>query len=152
MKTKCLLLCFLPCAFCIRASAQNYSIDWSTIDGGGGRSTGGTYSLTGTIGQPDAGTMSGGRYSLTGGFWALISVVQTPGAPWLTIAFNSQPSTITVSWPSPADGWTLEYASALTGAAGLWTQIPPPYPTNTTSLHFTEPSPAGNRFYRLHKP
>ena len=35
--------------------AQSYSIDWFTIDGGGGTSTGGVYSLSGTIGQPDAG-------------------------------------------------------------------------------------------------
>ncbi len=49
-----------------------YSIPWSTIDGGGViNSTGGAYSLSGTIGQPDAGpTMTGGSYSLTGGFWA----------------------------------------------------------------------------------
>jgi hypothetical protein len=46
---------------------------------GGGTGTGGVYSVTITIGQPDAsGAMTGGSYSLTGGFWALISVVQTP--------------------------------------------------------------------------
>ena len=45
-----------------------YSIDWHTIDGGGGTSTNGQYSLTGTIGQPDAGTMSGGNFTLQGGF------------------------------------------------------------------------------------
>jgi hypothetical protein len=32
------------------ASAQSYSIDWFTIDGGGGTSTGGVYSVSGTIG------------------------------------------------------------------------------------------------------
>jgi hypothetical protein len=32
-------------------------------------STGGTYTLSSTIGQPDAGEMSGGSYGLTGGFW-----------------------------------------------------------------------------------
>ena len=53
--------------------AQQYSIDSQTIDGGGGTSTGGVYSLSGTIGQPDAGTMSGGNYSLAGGFWGAIS-------------------------------------------------------------------------------
>ena len=44
--------------------AQQYSIDWSTIDGGGGTSTGGVYSLSGTIGQPDANAqpMTGGHY------------------------------------------------------------------------------------------
>ena len=37
--------------------AQNYTVDWMTVDGGGGTSTGGVYSVTGTIGQPDAGVM-----------------------------------------------------------------------------------------------
>ena len=64
------------------ANAQSYSIDWSTVDGGGGTSTGGVYSVTGTIGQPDAGsTMSGGNYTLEGGFWGIIAAVPTPGAP-----------------------------------------------------------------------
>ena len=70
------------------ASAQ-YSIDWSTIDSGGGTSTGGVYSVTGTIGQPDAGgPITGGQYSLTGGFWSLYAV-QTPGAPRLRIFLTS---------------------------------------------------------------
>ena len=53
------------------AQAQSYSIPWWTVDGGGGTSTGGGYTLSGTIGQPDAGVMTGGGYSLTGGFWGL---------------------------------------------------------------------------------
>ncbi len=52
----------------------DYEISWSTIDGGGGRSTGGDYALIGTIGQPDPGEMAGGDYKLSGGFW--------PGALW----------------------------------------------------------------------
>lgn len=53
------------------ASAQDYSINWFTIDGGGGTSTRGYFSLSGTIGQHDAGgPMIGGDFSLTGGFWA----------------------------------------------------------------------------------
>ena len=52
------------------ASAQ-FSIDWYTIDAGGGTSSGGGFTLSGTIGQPDAGpTLSGGAFELTGGFWA----------------------------------------------------------------------------------
>lgn len=63
-------------ALCLPAlagpSGGVYSIPWSTIDGGGVlNSSGGSYTLSGTIGQPDAGaTMSGGSFSLTGGFWA----------------------------------------------------------------------------------
>ena len=47
----------------------DYSIDWYTIDGGGGTSTGGPYVLSGTVGQADAGRSSGGDYVLGGGFW-----------------------------------------------------------------------------------
>jgi hypothetical protein len=51
------------------AQAVGYDGNWYTVDGGGGTSTGGTYSLSGTVGQPDAGTLGGGSYALTGGFW-----------------------------------------------------------------------------------
>ncbi len=47
-----------------------YDLTWNSIDGGGAMfSTGGTYSLGGTIGQPDVGSLSGGLYTLSGGFW-----------------------------------------------------------------------------------
>lgn len=52
------------------AFAQPYSIDWFTIGGGGGTSTGGGYSMSGTIGNPAAGNLSGGGYTLEGGFWS----------------------------------------------------------------------------------
>ena len=48
-----------------------YDLTWNVIAGGGDTSTGGGYSLMGTIGQADTGPlMSGGGYSLAGGFWA----------------------------------------------------------------------------------
>ena len=50
--------------------STGYDLSWYTIDGGGATfSMGGSYSLGGSIGQPDAGSMSGGGYTLTGGFW-----------------------------------------------------------------------------------
>ncbi len=39
-----------------------------TVDGGGGVSTGGTFSLYGVAGQPDAGTLTGSTFTLYGGF------------------------------------------------------------------------------------
>src|SRR2546425_4366871 len=89
------------------AQAQTYAIDWFTIDGGGGISTGGVYSVSGTIGQPDAGHMSGGNYTLDGGFWGLIAAVQTPGAPLLSI-LRTTTNTVAVSWPSPSTGFSLQ--------------------------------------------
>jgi len=52
------------------SALAGYNLDWWTVDGGGATSsTGGSYSLDGTMGQPDAGTSSGGTYTLAGGFW-----------------------------------------------------------------------------------
>ena len=136
--------------FCRCANAQSYTIDWSTIDGGGGTSTGGVYEVSGTIGQPDADTMSGGNYTLQGGFWGMMAV-QTPAGPPLSVRCTTT-NTVLVFWPKPAEGWNLEYATELGAGASVWTQILPPYQTNATDLFYVEPPPATNRFYRLHKP
>jgi len=143
-------VCLLLSAGCFRAWGQ-YAIDWSTIDGGGGASTGGVYAVTGTIGQPDASTtnLTGGPYSLAGGFWAIYAV-QTPGAPFLNVTRSN--NAVIVSWPLPAEGWVLEWTNALPQISVPWPQIPPPYQTNGANLQFTEPVPVGNKFYRLHKP
>ena len=54
----------------------DYDLSWWTVDGGGATfSTGGDYSLGGTVGQPDAGTMSGGDSALGGGFWSGIATI-----------------------------------------------------------------------------
>ena len=52
--------------------AGAYTVDWSTVDGGGDRSSGGAYVLTGTVGQADADPLQpseGGVYQLDGGWW-----------------------------------------------------------------------------------
>ena len=55
----------------VAAIASTYTADWNVVSGGGQVSTGGKYSLSGTIGQADVSSpMTGsGGYSLTGGFW-----------------------------------------------------------------------------------
>src|SRR2546426_11713451 len=79
--------CLVLGCWCLALSARaQYSIDWYTIDGGGGTSTGSVYSVSGTIGQLDAGgPLTSGQFSVTGGFWALPTAVQTPRAPLLSI-------------------------------------------------------------------
>jgi hypothetical protein len=41
---------------------------------------------------------------------------------------------------------------ALSSASAFWPQLSPLYQTNGMNLQFTEPAPAGNKFYRLHEP
>ncbi len=52
------------------AAAPAAEVSPSTIDNGGLTSAGGTYEVTGSIGQPDAGELSGGSFALSGGFWS----------------------------------------------------------------------------------
>ncbi len=105
MKT---ILALVAVSAAISAPAQNYSIDWFTIDGGGGTSSGGVYSLSGTIGQPDAGaTMTGGQYTLVGGFWALPFAIQEPGTPLLAIE-PFGPGQARISWSPNTPGFLLQ--------------------------------------------
>jgi hypothetical protein len=139
------------CAFiflALNSSAQTYSINWYKIAGGGGTSSGGQYTVSGTIGQPDASaTMTGGNYSLTGGFWAFISVVQTPGAPTLYISQSGK--TVTIYWQN-VSGWTLQQNNSLIAPAnwtpnGSWT-------TSNGTNYLSLTSPSGNRYFRLANP
>ncbi len=52
------------------ALAQTGALDvpWFSVDGGGGTSAGGNFTLDGTIGQADAGRLAGGDFAVEGGF------------------------------------------------------------------------------------
>jgi len=130
----------------LRVHAQtNYSVDWFTIDGGGGTSTGDVYSVSGTIGQPDASQqiMTGGNYTLTGGFWALYAV-QIPGAPTLTIV-PAGARQATISWTPASTNWVLQ--ENLNLATTNWVNSPSGW-TNPVVVPATLPK----KFYRLHQP
>jgi hypothetical protein len=121
--------------------AQQYSIDWYKVSGGGGTSTNDQYSLSGTIGQPDAGgAMSGGSYSLTGGFWSLFAV-QTPSAPLLTIIYAGNQAI--VSWSPSVTGWTLQTNANL--ATGTWGN----YLGQVVNNSVTNSPTTGSLFFRL---
>ena len=132
----------------LSASAQ-YAIDWSTIDGGGGTSTGGVFTVSGTIGQPDAGRMSGGNFAIDGGFWGVIAAVQSPGAPLLSIA-RTTTNTVAVSWPSPSTGFVLQQNTNSVSSVNWSNVVATPSDNGTTKTVVVNP-PTGNRFYRLFK-
>ena len=130
----------------LAAQAQNYSIDWYKVAGGGGTSTGGTYQVSGSIGRHDAGgPMTGGNFSLTGGFWALYAV-QTPGASLLRI-FLTPTNTAVVAWPYPSTGWNLQQNTNL--ATTNWAMPAQTVNNNGTINYIIVNPPSGNRFYRL---
>jgi hypothetical protein len=51
------------------AQSNNFTLDWWTVDGGGGTSSDGRFTLQSTIAQPDAGQMSSRTYTLLSGYW-----------------------------------------------------------------------------------
>lgn len=148
MKLVILLSILLPA---VSASAE-YAIDWFTIDGGGGRSSGGPFSVAGTVGQSDAGTSSGGACTLHGGFWSAIAVVQMDGAPALRIVRSG--FTVTLAWTNPnlnsAAGFHLQESVSL--VAPNWTDVgtPPEMVGDEKKVSLT--IAPGARFYRLRSP
>jgi hypothetical protein len=127
----------------------NFTVNWFTVDGGGGSSTGAVYSISGTVGQADTGAMEGGDFSLMGGFWAVIGLVQEPGSPRLTIN-QSGPATFVLSWAYPSTGFALQQSSDL--SATNWASV-----TNAAALvgdqwQVTWSPLAGRNFFRLRKP
>lgn len=139
----------LWCALATMSAQAQYSIDWFSIDGGGGTSSGGDYTVTGTIGQADAGAeMTGGDYSLTGGFMSIVTAIQTPGAPELTVIRDG--ADVVVSWPSPSTDWQLEQKGAL--SLPSWSAPVETISDDTTTKSIRVAAPVGSRFYRLQKP
>ncbi|MCU0857825.1 MAG: hypothetical protein MUC65_05405 [Pontiellaceae bacterium] len=126
----------------LAAPAQTNSVNWSTLDGGGGTSTGSVYSVCGTIGQFDTGNLSGGSYRIDGGFW-VPQAIQVENAPFLNIAAGGM-GEIIISWNSCNTNWILQETSSLTNG---WVNAPSGV-TNPVVIPTTE----AVMFYRLHNP
>ena len=140
-----LALGLLCSVLCLPALAQ-FAIPWHSIDGGAGTSTGGVFSVSGTIGQAEAGPPAhAGGYTLVGGFWALPQAVQTPGAPTLYLT-RAAPGWVTLWWtPATGTNWVLQEATSL--SPPNWTNAPSG-PTNPVTV----PAPLPAQFYRLRQP
>jgi hypothetical protein len=133
-------------------SGGPFAITSSVIAGGGGKSTGGVFAVTGTLGQPaTGGPLSGGAYTLGSGFW---NVIQTPGAPLLRILQTGAGGAV-ISWPAPSTGWVLQQTTALAAQPALtvWTDVtsgPVVIVGSENTVTFT--STTGVRYFRLRRP
>jgi uncharacterized repeat protein (TIGR01451 family) len=135
------------------AGAQPYELSWWTVDGGGAmNATGGAYTLSGTIGQPDAGgPYTGAPYTLHSGFWAIgaggaigpqadLSITKSDGAAsaipgqavtYTIVARNAGPSAVTNATVSDAPPASLT-GVAWTCAASGGSSCPP---SGTTAIN-----------------
>jgi hypothetical protein len=137
-------------ALAIRSQAQNFSIDWFTIDGGGGTSADEVFTVSGTLGQADAGgPMVGEGFVVEGGFWSIIAAVQMPDAPELSIQVTTA-NTAVISWDSAATGFGLQQNNDLNTTN--WVASTNAVTDNGSTKFIIINPPSGNRFYRLFKP
>lgn len=149
---KLLRTIFLFLSVAVGACFAAFTLPWSTLDGGGGKSTGtsagGTvFTLTGTIGQFDAAApATGGTHRIASGFWAL--VINSPGPDYPDLTIIRQPNgDATIQWQGDAAGWQVQTSTDLVQWGNIGGTI-------TTNGVLTVPYDPGvpKRFFRLKKP
>ena len=127
--------------------AQDFSVNWNTIAGGGGHSTGGVFVLDGTSGQMAPTLSTGGGFRLQGGFWAAFTGEPTPNTPALRIQLANHRAVLT--WPSLSGGFNLEQTSAWPGG---WSTVPgAPVLNPNNENEVVLPLEPGSRYFRLRK-
>lgn len=146
MKTIALLL--LSAAL-LQANPR-FTIAKSTI-AGGAHTPGARFTLTGTIGQPDAAprfTSSDNRFTLEPGFWSPHSVVQLPDFPPLVMRPGA-PGFSVIAWPVAANGFILQSSPDM--SPGSWMDIGT-RPVDTALEHtVTVSNLAPRAFFRLRR-
>ncbi len=131
-------------------SAQDFVLDSFALAAGGGESSGGDFELSATIGQTDAGNLLGGDFTFIGGFWGIVTTVETPGAPSLSVSLAA--GALTISWPdSGSVDFFLEETAALADPS-TWAPVNANVQTSNGVKSVSLSRPTGNHFYRLHKP
>lgn len=128
------------------AEAQSLSV--STIAGGGGTSTGNSYEVKGTAGQPSAIVSTSGPYAVSAGFWSQVRVLQTPGAPVLRLV--QEFGLIKFRWAKPVPGFLLETTTNV-GNPASWTPAGGNPVENGADFEVAQPLPTGVRFFRLRR-
>jgi len=88
--------------------------------------------------------------TINGGFWGVIALLQTHGAPLLSIA-RTTTNTVAVFWPSPSFGFTLQQNTNSVSSVN-WSNAPGTILDDGTTKTVIVNPPTGNRFYHLFKP
>lgn len=140
----------LGCAILLQdpgqAGAQSYTLDWWDADAGG-TSSGGGYTVSGTIGQPEAGILSAGLFTLSGGFWAAVSSLQIPPAPSAITITLTPTNTVLLTWPSLSVGFVLQQTQDLN--IRNWSDSTLKPADDGVTLSLVLPADQQLRFYRL---
>jgi hypothetical protein len=151
MNTKPILLLILGALVLERTAHAQFGLNWLTIDGGGNISGGGSFTVRGTIGQPDAApALTGGSFKLEPGFWSGVTVLQIAGAPILKIRLIGGGLAV-LSWPVNVTGFMLQETETVV-QPNSWSAAPQPVVDTATEHTVTLPVAGMTKCYRLMKP
>ena len=129
--------------------AQSYTLDWWTVDGGGGKAAATPYTVDFTTGQPDAGAAVGGQYAMTSGFWAVMSTAVQP-TPLPTATFTETPIPTSTGTPTASETSTPTPSATQTKTttpSETATATESPSPTSSaTATSVSVPAPGGDGY------
>ncbi len=134
MKSRCIAHLVLI-ALGAGAQAQPYSVDWHTIDGSGGVSTGAAYSLRGRTGSTGADILMGGRYVLEP-----VDYGSQDQRPKVFIQLTE--TTVTMSFSPTRFGYRVEATESLSNP--LWASVP-----SSDAETITVPVAGVTKYFRL---
>jgi hypothetical protein len=140
---------FLSVTFSAHAQSQRFQVIAFT-DLGGSVSSGGAYTVSGTVGQPNVGQSSNEQFGISDGFWNVVATLQTPDAPLVSVEQLANGS-VRIFWPLTADGFVLDHSPSI-DPSSLWSPVQLPQETSATHISVTIPAPEEIRFYRLRSP
>jgi hypothetical protein len=143
-----LVACGLAAVFHGRAQS---SIDWFTLDAGGGFQSSANYVVNFTAGQTDVGAtvLSSASYRIIPGFWSLEDLGPATGLPQLTITLFGP--RVILSWPSPSAGFVLQETDSLDVLPAVWGNTPGVVSDNGFTKSLTLSHNQAKRFYRLRR-
>jgi hypothetical protein len=137
----CTLGLLAPALFAEPLGGGSYTLNGGPVTGGG-QSGGGTFAVAGGAGETAVGPLSGGTFQVTGG---LIGVAVVPGD--VALEFTTTDGQVTLSWPTDAVGYVLEFTSQV-GELASWQPVTPA----PAASRFTTPFDQPLRFFRLRRP
>lgn len=138
-----ILLAIALAPVCQIHASQGYALDWFSLEAGDRTSSGGSYSVAGTIGTVDVGRTSGGSFSVESG----VFYVATERVPLLSLALTNRVATL--YWPRSFGGFVLEQTPTLQASPLPWSKVTSSYLTNETHISVNVPMSSRIRFFRL---
>jgi hypothetical protein len=129
--------------------AQQYTLLWARVSGGGGLTSGGNFVCLGVPGQVEGGPSGGGSFSLFSEFDPGLIAGPPAATPSISISYALS-DTVVLTWPASFSSFVLQQKGDLSLSA--WTNTGQSPTASGASLTLALPISGKAQFFRLVKP